>query len=116
MRLLVRGQGLSFRRDARMSWNGLLPVVAKWEAKHLSYCSTLLFHRNWKKSPTKYWQPNDTIRQVHTLSIPAEAAPGTYELRIGLYDPVTGIRVPLADKRGTDGSDYIVLATIDITP
>jgi 4-amino-4-deoxy-L-arabinose transferase-like glycosyltransferase len=67
-------------------------------------------------SPTKYWQPNDYISQVHTLSIPADAAPGTYELRIGLYNPVTGQRVKQTDFNGTAlPNDYYVLGTIEVT-
>jgi hypothetical protein len=67
-------------------------------------------------SPTKYWQPNDYITQVHTLSIPAGTPPGYYELRIGLYNPVTGQRVLETDVDHTGPpSDYIVLGTIEVT-
>ncbi len=67
-------------------------------------------------SPTKYWQPNDYISQVHTLSIPADAAPGTYELRVGLYNPETGQRVLQTDLNGTERpTDYYTLDTIEVT-
>ena len=66
-------------------------------------------------SPTRFWRNQDEVLQTHHLAIPQDAPLGEYELRIGLYDPITGIRVPLTTKRDTDGPDYIVLGTIEIT-
>jgi len=63
-------------------------------------------------SPTKYWLPWDWSRQVHTLTIPAETPPGRYELRLGLYDPSTGRRVPIESD---PLSDYVILGTIEVT-
>jgi hypothetical protein len=37
---------------------------------------------------------------VYTLAIPPDAPPDEYTLVVGLYDPTTGVRVPLADGGG----------------
>ena len=67
-------------------------------------------------SPTKYWQPNDYISQVHKLLIPVNTPPGKYELRIGMYDPTNGKRVLQTDLFGTEPqSDHFVLGIIEVT-
>ncbi len=68
-------------------------------------------------SPTKYWQPDDYLYQVHTLIVPADATPGSYELRLGLYDPGTGRRVLQTDMshREPPGDEY-VLGRLQIEP
>ncbi|MCK6630412.1 MAG: DUF2723 domain-containing protein [Anaerolineae bacterium] len=35
--------------------------------------------------PSRYWQPGETLRDRHVLTIPATASPGEYRLRVGLY-------------------------------
>jgi hypothetical protein len=68
-------------------------------------------------APTKFWQRWDAIAQVHKLSLPDNTPPGSYELRAGLYDPVSGQRVPLHPQfsSDSDGLDYIILGTIEVT-
>jgi hypothetical protein len=66
-------------------------------------------------SPPEYWQPNDYISQVHTLMIPADVVPGSYELRIGLYNPVTGQRVMQTDVNHTEPpGDFHSLGNIEV--
>ena len=36
--------------------------------------------------PSHYWQPDEILRDQHTLPIPAGTPPGLYQLRAGLYD------------------------------
>jgi hypothetical protein len=45
--------------------------------------------------PTTSWRNREVITDVHAISIPESTEPGTYQIWIGLYDPTTGIRVPL---------------------
>jgi len=44
-------------------------------------------------SPPRGWAAGDLIVQKHTLPTPADLAPGQYRLRLGVYDPVTNIRL-----------------------
>lgn len=46
--------------------------------------------------PTSRWQPGELVIERGDLPLPA-LPPGTYRLRIGLYDPVTGAALPTPD-------------------
>jgi len=45
--------------------------------------------------PTSAWAVDDVIPDQHTLSLPANLAPGTYTIRMGLYLAPNGPRLPL---------------------
>jgi hypothetical protein len=45
--------------------------------------------------PTSLWQPGDTLRDRHTLTLPAAAPPGPYQLLVGMYRLADGEIVPL---------------------
>ncbi len=45
--------------------------------------------------PTSEWQPGITVIDRKAFILPADMAPGTYAVEIGLYDPGTGERVRL---------------------
>lgn len=58
--------------------------------------------------PTSHWTPGRSMTAGPvTVQIPLSVADGTYSIRVGLYDPNTGDRVPLA---GTEDNEmrYIV--------
>ncbi len=59
--------------------------------------------------PTSVWNPGEEISDVHTLSIARDLPAGVYRLLVGLYDPTTARRVPLAG-----GADSAVLGDIQI--
>jgi hypothetical protein len=50
--------------------------------------------------PTGWWRAGDVIVDSHTMQIPADAAPGTYTVLIGMYDPNTGRRPARLDGQG----------------
>ncbi len=52
--------------------------------------------------PTNRWAAGETVRDRHTLKIPANLAPGDYSLEIGMYLHSTGERLPMGatDKVG----------------
>ncbi|NKQ35121.1 MAG: hypothetical protein HF973_05830 [Chloroflexi bacterium] len=51
---------------------------------------------NWNR-PTTGWTAGEYILDEHTLTLPAELRDGPFTLRIGLYDPATGERLPTAE-------------------
>ncbi len=68
-------------------------------------------------APTKFWQTNDRIFQLHVLNISVDTLPGQYQLWLGLYDPVTQNRVMQTDFTRTElPSDQYLLGTIQVTP
>lgn len=54
----------------------------------------------------------DVIRQVVHLSIPSDTPPGNYHVRVGLYLPATGARLPILDQGAT--SDIAPLDVVDV--
>jgi hypothetical protein len=58
--------------------------------------------------PTDRWSVGDGVRDRHTLTIPANLAPGNYAIEAGMYLPATGARLPV------EATDKIVLAQIGV--
>ena len=54
------------------------------------------------------------IRDQHILAIPADAAPGMYTLRIGMYEAATQSRVQILDLNYQPTGDLLVLQEINI--
>jgi hypothetical protein len=50
--------------------------------------------------PTSLWQKGDWIDDLHVLPLPPELPPGTYTIRVGLYDPASGARLARQDGGG----------------
>ena len=50
--------------------------------------------------PTSLWREGDQVEDPHIMPLPSELLPGTYRISIGLYDPVTGVRVARLDGTG----------------
>jgi hypothetical protein len=48
--------------------------------------------------PTSGWLPGEIIRDEYHLWLSPALPPGPYELRVGLYDPADGRRLPLRDE------------------
>lgn len=45
--------------------------------------------------PTSLWQPGETLRDRHRLTLPAGAPPGPYQLLVGMYQLANGELIPL---------------------
>ncbi len=59
--------------------------------------------------PTKRWPQDKYVRDEHLLEIPADIAPGTYRLSVGLWVAAEGWRLPLLDDdRSQIGDNYVV--------
>ncbi|MFN8445690.1 MAG: hypothetical protein U0175_33170 [Caldilineaceae bacterium] len=46
--------------------------------------------------PTSTWHPGERIVDHYALPLPANLAPGGYTIAVGLYDPVSGQRLPVS--------------------
>ncbi len=57
--------------------------------------------------PTQWWQPGNTIEDMHPLTLPPDLPPGDYSLLVGLYRSADGTRLPLES-----GGDTAPLAEI----
>jgi hypothetical protein len=55
--------------------------------------------------PTSAWQPGEWLEDQYSFLVPADAPTGAYTLAVGLYDGVTGKRLPLRDATGQPLAD-----------
>jgi uncharacterized membrane protein len=66
--------------------------------------------------PTSHWLPGQPVLDSHRLLLPADLAPGRYQIRAGLYYWETLERLPLLDTTMHPINDYVVLGEIQIEP
>jgi hypothetical protein len=64
--------------------------------------------------PTTGWLPGEIIADAHTLALPPDLPAGAYRLIAGLYDPLTGERLPLVDGDGAGFSDAILVSELTL--
>ncbi len=66
-------------------------------------------------NPAPGWIGGEVIRDVLEVKVSDEAPPGDYALLWGLYDPITGERVPITLPDGTQPADRaLLLETLQI--
>ena len=63
---------------------------------------------------TRLWQPGEYIKDEWVLDIAKDTPPGTYQLRVGLFDPIGGNRLAVL-KDGQPAGDGVVLAAFTVS-
>jgi len=63
----------------------------------------------WGTYPTTTWTSGDAVFDQYLVPVKEDAPPGTYRLLVGLYDPVTGMRLPVLDDQGEPISEHVQL-------
>lgn len=126
--ILLRGYDFSVETVApddqvelRFYWQALVPPQSNFSLFiHLTPLpdSTILTQADGapgvSSRPTLLWtSPSETIiSQPFTLTIPSDLAPGTYQIRIGLYDYETFIRLPVSEL---DSDSYPLMMLTVVT-
>lgn len=64
--------------------------------------------------PFDQWQRGEVVRDPHWVALPASLAPGVYQVRIGVYDPVTGVRRAINDPQNDAAGNSLMLQTFEI--
>jgi 4-amino-4-deoxy-L-arabinose transferase-like glycosyltransferase len=59
--------------------------------------------------PTSDWVPGQTVVDTRLLPLPPQLGPGRYDLRLGFYDPASGVRLAAYRPDGTPWQDDIVV-------
>lgn len=59
-------------------------------------------------APTSTWAPNHPVRDPYRLTLPATSAPGSYQLRVGLYTPAGRVTWTLPDGTNADHLTFAV--------
>lgn len=62
--------------------------------------------------PTTTWVRGEVIVDAYTLTVPAGAAPGVYEIEVGMYDAGDGTRVPTWDGNGRSTGGRLIIAKV----
>ena len=71
---------------------------------------TILVQADRLDAPSWGWQAEDTIFQIHQMSVPPDAAPGPYRVIVGVYDRQSGDRLPnLSTPETADFADVPAL-------
>jgi hypothetical protein len=53
------------------------------------------------------WEADQVVADRHLLQLPPDAAPGSYRLEVGVYEPQTGLRMDKLDvARNPAGNSY----------
>ena len=60
------------------------------------------------RRPVAAWLPGETIDDRRDLPIQPDAPPGRYRLLTGLYNPATGIRLPIVGPNGVAAPEIVV--------
>jgi 4-amino-4-deoxy-L-arabinose transferase-like glycosyltransferase len=64
--------------------------------------------------PTTGWIAGEYIVDRYDLAIKPDAAPGQYQIEVGMYNPATGSRLPVRAASGDENGDRVLLATVQI--
>ncbi len=65
--------------------------------------------------PLATWRRDEPVLDLHTMSLPSPAVMSNWSIRIGLYDAVTGVRLPAFDRAGTRlPDDAVALPLADV--
>lgn len=62
---------------------------------------SIFLQRDALDAPSWDWQTGDLIIQIHQFTIPADAAAGDSPTEVGLYDRITGDRLPVLNSDAT---------------
>jgi hypothetical protein len=66
--------------------------------------------------PTTGWMAQEVIVDRHEISLPADLASGSYTLMVGLYDPLSGERLPAYHEEGQPVGDKANLGPVEVSP
>jgi hypothetical protein len=67
-------------------------------------------------APSWDWQAGDLVVQIHPVSVPAGSAPGSYEVRVGLYDRVNKSRLARYATEEIVPADAAIVESLAIIP
>jgi hypothetical protein len=59
--------------------------------------------------PTSSWAANEIITEERSITVPKDASPGVYTIRVGMYTPPSGPRLPVGDAGRTPVQDDALL-------
>ncbi|VAW30589.1 hypothetical protein MNBD_CHLOROFLEXI01-1418, partial [hydrothermal vent metagenome] len=79
----------------------------------LNEAGTPFAQRDSLEAPSWDWQAGDLIAQIHPIPIPTETAAGSYSAIVGIYDRLSGARLPVLATDGVIG-DFTAVPPLTI--
>jgi 4-amino-4-deoxy-L-arabinose transferase-like glycosyltransferase len=120
--VLLLGYGLSAEEVAP---GDTLKLVLYWQAEdEIGVSYTVFTHlldaggRIWGQmdglplggeAPTTSWVKGEIITDEYAIAVDQEAPPGEYVIEIGMYDAISGRRLPTHDSEGRSLGDRVIL-------
>lgn len=62
--------------------------------------------------PTSKWVPGDIISEKYDVPVPSNVNESTYRIRFGLYDVLSGKRMPLSGRSARNNAPYLSQITV----
>ncbi|GAB4450599.1 MAG: hypothetical protein Fur0044_46120 [Anaerolineae bacterium] len=106
--------------ELKLYWQTEAPLTSRYKvfAQLLTSDNTLFAQSDsfpaGGQRPTTGWLPGEIIADAHTLTFSTPPPPGKYHLIAGLYDPLTGQRLPLVNEQAQPVGDAIIVAEITL--
>lgn len=66
--------------------------------------------------PTTGWLAGEVLVDTYQIPIAANLTPGHYLVEVGMYDPITGARLPITDAAGNPLGDRVLLKPVAVGP
>lgn len=103
--------------DVTLYWEALRPLDTDYSIfVHLVNEQDMMFSSHdgrpmMGRYTTLAWRPGHVVPDEHPIALPADLPGGDYHLRIGLYLPDTGTRLPAYDSQGQElPGDFVTLS------
>jgi hypothetical protein len=97
------------------------PLVPPFDTTDVTFFTQVLdesgqivAQRDSLEAPSWDWQRGDVIIQVHPLAILPDAVPGSYQTIVGLYDKLSGRRLPALSAVGEIVDTFVVVAPLQV--
>lgn len=97
------------------------PLVPPFDTTDVTFFTQVLdepghivTQRDSLEAPSWDWQRGDVIMQVHPLAILPDEVPGNYQTIVGLYDKLSGIRLPVTSAAGEPGDTFAVVPPMQV--
>ncbi|WP_420628373.1 glycosyltransferase family 39 protein [Candidatus Leptofilum sp.] len=65
-------------------------------------------------APSWAWQAGDLVAQIHPIPIPVETTLGSYQAIVGIYDRLSGNRLPVLGEDGEIVGDFTAVSPLEI--
>ena len=117
---VLTNEGQIERLDLQLYWQTSAPISTRYKvfAQLLAADNALVAQSDHfpagGERPTTGWLPQEIITDAHTLGLPPDLPPGNYHLIAGLYNPVTGERLPRLDDQAQVIADAIFVAEVTL--